>query len=518
MQNQYHYQFVSSGLPEELHYINLKEVISHLKNHLNNFLLDPSVTACYINRIVQDKEILQDKEALSFLKYLLNKYIQLDPFDLNVLSLLIQIDPQEWIRKRISIIRKYAKNKIIDKINDIVKTNNEKSRHILHTLIKDNPDNILLAQKALLLDYLKGIAPGQWINYFKCPQELSLLWKIYLFEHYAKLNIIEEAYKLWNNIYNDLNLKENTLNLAAEILVKCGKLEQAISCYKKSLKLDKLQIPVKLRLKQLESPLPLNKELLISKKVNIYLYTYNKEKFLLKTLKSLLNTDIGNSQITVLLNGCTDNSKEILKKFNTIKTIELPINIGAPAARNWLIAQEDTWKCDYIAFLDDDITLSKNWLINFLNVAEQDQKTAVVGGKILFPQKPSRLQYLYRNFSIIRKDLLRISLDAPNNQFDNNVYDFVRETWNVMGCCHLLKTSALKKVPYFDIRFSPSQMDDIAHDIELKLKGYRIKYCGLVSIVHYQNSGIKGREDYAKFGNVIGNDVKFFYKFISLLT
>jgi len=51
----------------------------------------------------------------------------------------------------------------------------------------------------------------------------------------------------------------------------------------------------------------------------------------------------------------------LLKEGKEKIIIELPVNIGAPAARNWLIARDETWQSDYIAFLDDDITMPENW-------------------------------------------------------------------------------------------------------------------------------------------------------------
>ena len=69
--------------------------------------------------------------------------------------------------------------------------------------------------------------------------------------------------------------------------------------------------------------------------------------------------------------------------------------------------------------------------------------------------------------------------------------------------------------PRFDLRYSPSQVDDIAHDLELRLAGGEVRYCGLVRCVHHQNTGggFKRRMTPAQLGQVLGNDMKFFYSF-----
>ena len=86
-----------------------------------------------------------------------------------------------------------------------------------------------------------------------------------------------------------------------------------------------------------------------------------------------------------------------------------------------------------------------------------------------------------------------------------------------MGCQHLLRTSALSDIPAgFDIRFSPSQVDDLDHDVALCLKGYKVMYCGTVTCEHLQGSGVSlitAQEwDANRTGNAMGNDIKFYFK------
>lgn len=39
--------------------------------------------------------------------------------------------------------------------------------------------------------------------------------------------------------------------------------------------------------------------------------------------------------------------------------INVPVNIGAPAARNWLMKLSDVKACDWAIYLDDDILLPR---------------------------------------------------------------------------------------------------------------------------------------------------------------
>jgi hypothetical protein len=59
-------------------------------------------------------------------------------------------------------------------------------------------------------------------------------------------------------------------------------------------------------------------------------------------------------------------------------------------------------------------------------------------------------------------------------------------------------------------------VDDLDHDLCTALNGYRIVYCGEVTCMHHQNSGLgvgRGAKlSQAAVGSIIGNDIKLTYK------
>ena len=358
----------------------------------------------------------------------------------------------------------------------------------------------------------------EWLPRFTCPGVLQSRWNSHLFNFYAGLGSVEEALAVWPELKEEA-LDETTLNRAAEIWLKAGDRDKACALYLLSLRKDPHQTPVRLRLEELQTPTIKDTSLPDLNSVQIYIYSYNKGQLLGRTLVSLSATNIGKAKVKVLLNGCADDSAAVVENAksmfpNGLEVISLPVNVGAPAARNWLIADPATREADYVAFLDDDVELPSDWLEYFLTVMKNKPQAGVVGCKVVSPGKPPNLQYLYRTPSVARDDLIRLSLSTPSFSVDTNTYDFIRDTANVMGCCHLFRTGPLLDVPTFDLCFSPSQMDDIAHDLEMRLRGHGVAYCGLVKCIHHQSSGVafKGGEDNYRFGNVMGNDVKFYYK------
>ncbi len=519
------FQLAIGGLPVELKLIDDREVHDHLQNYIQNFLLDPLVTVVYINRLSQTVNP-QDAQSMKVLSYLTDKYAKLEPYDQSGLGISLVFNKDAAIQSRVAYLKVCNENNSWqDRVDNLLaKKNNEGALAMLRTLLDNAPRNIVLADKFLWLGVKAGLKPIKKLLDLEVPEEHRECWQRRLFQAYATCNAVEPAMDFWSRL-DKTSCDENTLNLAAEILLKAGEREQAVSAYAASLQLDGNQDSVRRRIEQIQNPFQIDWSLLESKSVNIYLYSFNKAELLGRTLQSLAGCRIGKARIKVLLNGCTDDSRNVVENAkqmfpdNDFQIIPLQVNVGAPAARNWLIAEPDTRTADYTVFLDDDIELQPDFLGHFLTVAAADSKIGVVGCKVLFPGERLSYQYLFRNISIAKPGVIRISLDKPNQIFDNNHYDFLRETANVMGCCHLLSREALLDVPTFDLCFSPTQMDDIAHDFDLCLKGYKVVYTGLVGCIHHQKTGSKSSvlADERRLGNLLGNDVKFYYRYKSQL-
>ncbi len=88
-----------------------------------------------------------------------------------------------------------------------------------------------------------------------------------------------------------------------------------------------------------------------TQKVSIIVTTYNSAAFIENCIDSLLNQSINNIEITVVDDASTDNTVEVLKKYSSIKVIELKENRGTYHARNIGIKQSTG---EFITFQDSD--------------------------------------------------------------------------------------------------------------------------------------------------------------------
>ena len=524
MINDNYFETFKRGLTAQIRELSLDETLSYLRNHLQNFLLCDLSTFNFLERLANDPETDRHAGASAALRYLLGKALQMRPLRPGLLAAVEKITGDPSIGARRKLIDKLNESgEVYDAISAISpRDEDEKARALITQLIEAHPTHAAAAQLALNYDRLFGRLPGPWSRTFRCHLSLKGIWDTALFNHCAAMGAYDEAMKIWTRLKPD-RLGEVSLNYAAEMFVAGGDVARGLELYGDSLALDPRQTPIRLRMRELESPFRPAPSLVDSIPVNICLYSWNKAEMLGQTLEGLSRSDIGRARIDVLLNGCTDDSLAVVEKArelfpdNEFHIHNLHVNIGAPAARNWLMFLPEVQRAKYIAFLDDDVTVQKDWLAHFLTIAEADDRVGVVGCKVLHPGSPALTQYLFRYVAIASHDLLTLCLDSPILHFDNHGYDFVRETRNVMGCQHLLRTDAINDVPAgFDIRFSPSQVDDIDHDLCLCLKGWKVMYTGLVTCIHHQCSGTNAlkpqKRTMAQIGGIMGNDLKFYFK------
>ena len=129
----------------------------------------------------------------------------------------------------------------------------------------------------------------------------------------------------------------------------------------------------------------------------ILLYSWNKHDVLAGTLDSLRQSGTGDAPVFVLNNGSSDGSIEMLrqkqKDWGTAFTIiDLPTNVGAPAARNWLLAEPEVKKAPWAVFLDDDVLLNPGWLQSLMQVAIANPGFGAVGCRVTDHTPPFGIQ------------------------------------------------------------------------------------------------------------------------------
>ncbi len=248
----------------------------------------------------------------------------------------------------------------------------------------------------------------------------------------------------------------------------------------------------------------------------IMLYTWNKAADLDATLLSLFASDLQNARVMVLDNGSTDKTPQVLSAWaervgEKLLRVDLPINIGAPAARNWLAALPEAKAAETLVFLDDDVDLPTDWLRRLGAALRQHPDAGVVGCKVADHHAPHLLQNVAGHLVIPpdvpddRPDLDFQSLtpnpfrlaDAHLQGPDWGLFDFMAPCASVTGCCHLFRRAALD-VPMtagggFSLALGPSQYDDFERDLRMLSSGATAVYTGHLRVRHRKRSGLSAQ-------------------------
>ena len=116
-------------------------------------------------------------------------------------------------------------------------------------------------------------------------------------------------------------------------------------------------------------------------KVSIIIPVYNSEKYIKKCLESVIEQTYDNYEVIVINDGSTDNSMEILREFSEkypqkVKAINQS-NMGVAKTRNKGIEMATG---DYIAFIDNDDFLEKDYLQTLIENSEKGQMDIVFCG------------------------------------------------------------------------------------------------------------------------------------------
>lgn len=263
-------------------------------------------------------------------------------------------------------------------------------------------------------------------------------------------------------------------------------------------------------------------------KTMILLYSFNKAEELGVTLASLAASELNNAKIIVLDNASSDHTGSVLHHWTKqlgperLETVTLPVNIGAPAARNWLMHLPECWEADWIIYLDDDVSLPPDWLMRLGGAVETYPKAGVWGCKVVDFQNPIVVQSADLHVLPLDRDgqesqgesWTSFQLSNLHHQvLDQGQFNYLRPCASVTGCCHLFARDVLHECGDFDLRFSPSQFDDLDHDLRLALAGRPAVYQGHLEVRHLKRTGRATLKNPLQYGSAMANEYKLHNKY-----
>ncbi|MHC1790846.1 glycosyltransferase [Solidesulfovibrio sp.] len=251
-------------------------------------------------------------------------------------------------------------------------------------------------------------------------------------------------------------------------------------------------------------------------RLHVLLYTWNRAGLLGRTLESLAQSRLGPARVTVLDNGSRDDTAAVCRAMagrfgpDRFGRISLPVNIGAPAARNWLARTAALGPDDLAAYVDDDVCLPAHWLETLAAALMADASADVAGARIVAAAPGAARTAQAADVRLLAPDAAHTVRPLVNYGAgpDLGLLAGHRPCASVSGCCHLLRARALAGGAPFDIRFSPSQFDDLARDLTGFLAGGRAVYAGTLAVAHHQHAGPGQARSPAAVGQLLGARAK----------
>ncbi len=334
-----------------------------------------------------------------------------------------------------------------------------------------------------------------------------------------------EAFKLLRIASEPFGI-ENFSHLAASIVLTLGDKDLAISLLSGSVMIQPWRSSETLRLYDLAVGLD-DKFVPLDGKVAILLYSFNKDEELDATLGSLHRSELGDAKIFMLDNGSSDSTSEVVDRWQAefgeqMVRIDLPVNVGAAAARNWLMNEPEVKASDFAIYLDDDVEVDPDWLLRFGAAVEAYPDAGAWGCKVVDHISPAVMQsvdlHLIQptgeegdgpevDLSKLAPNPFKVS-DLHHQLLDGGFFDYIRPCASVTGCCHMFRTEKLLDNGGFSLFLSPSQYDDMEHDLRNCLKGEFAVYQGHLRILHRKNTGAASRVSVSQEGNALGNKYK----------
>lgn len=216
--------------------------------------------------------------------------------------------------------------------------------------------------------------------------------------------------------------------------------------------------------------------------ISFLVLTYNSERFISKLLNSLfksLEDEIQKEivEIVIVDNNSEDNTIARVKKFKNITLIENNTNLGFSKGINKGVSNV---KAEYVVFLNPDTELREGNILKILERFKDDEKLAVVGGKIIDKngEDEKSAGRFHKTFEVI---LMSLGLDEMFGV--RNSPNKLQEVDFVSGAFMIIRKKIFDKLSGFDENLF-MYVEDMEFCYRAKKAGYKIIFDPDLIICH----------------------------------
>jgi GT2 family glycosyltransferase len=219
--------------------------------------------------------------------------------------------------------------------------------------------------------------------------------------------------------------------------------------------------------------------------VSIIISNYNGLPHLKECFDSLNNLAYSNIEIIFIDNCSRDNSVEYVKnEYKNVKLIQNKKDYGFSKANNIAASYA---KGKYLAFLNVDTVVDKNWLTELVKVAESSTNIGIAVSKHYYYDEPDLI-----NYAGAGSDKFLHSHHIGINQIDNEILNIQNITFYACFAAALMRNDLIKKIGLFDPIYYA-----FAEDIDVSwrtwISGYDVIYVP-TSFIYHKTARILGQK------------------------
>ncbi|MGE3542177.1 MAG: glycosyltransferase family 2 protein [Candidatus Tectimicrobiota bacterium] len=208
-------------------------------------------------------------------------------------------------------------------------------------------------------------------------------------------------------------------------------------------------------------------------KTVVIIPNWNGRDLLIPCLDSLLTQSERDFTVTVVDNGSTDGSCELIRhRYPTVHVIARDRNYGFTGGTNPGMQDAIAHGAQYVALLNNDAIADQHWLRYLVTTADQYPQLGCITSKILQAQEARTIDSTGDFYSIWGLPFPRGRDEVDSGQYDTALYQAV---FTGSGGASLFRTHMLREIGLFDQDFF-AYYEDVDLGFRSQLAGWQAAY------------------------------------------
>jgi len=210
----------------------------------------------------------------------------------------------------------------------------------------------------------------------------------------------------------------------------------------------------------------------------------------MRCIESLRNVSYLNHAVVLVDNGSSDGTESAVReKYDHVAVIQTHHNLGYTGGNNVGIEYAISNNADYVLILNSDtIVINPDFISEMINYMTENHDVGFAGPRVFLHQFGNIQNTVLSAPSLMRNIECWFRFRA-NHEFGHRSRNCIVEAGALNGVCLLIRSECIREIGLFDNNLFMYIED---HDMQYRahLKGWRVRYLPIDSIVHYPTMAV----------------------------